>query len=155
MDKAYHVGRWSILAVSVGGIQNPARVAEAILATDVTLRQERGQGTISEFDSGGCRRLSVNASARVRSCCGALYRVQGKGNCCVQNRESFPEPVSEFFLTRSRGERGAAEDWILSANFASPRETLSSPYSWQRLDVAQRVSRLGFPWLSFPRLSVR
>ena len=58
MDKAYHVGSWSILAVSVGGIQNPARLAEAILATDVTLGQERGQGTISEFDSGGCRRLS-------------------------------------------------------------------------------------------------
>lgn len=37
MDKAYHVGRWSILAVSVGEIQNPARVAEAILTMDVTL----------------------------------------------------------------------------------------------------------------------
>lgn len=47
MDKAYHVGRWSILAVSVGGIQNPARVAEAILVMDITLGQERGQGTIS------------------------------------------------------------------------------------------------------------
>jgi hypothetical protein len=67
---------------------------------------ERGQGTIFKFDSVGCQQLSLNSQARDRSGCGALYRVQSKGNWCIQNRKSFPHPVSGFFLTRSRGERG-------------------------------------------------
>ena len=54
----------------------------------------RGPGTISEFDSGGCQQLSPNAEARARSGCGAFFGVLGKGNWCIENRESFPDTVS-------------------------------------------------------------
>ena len=55
---------------------------------------QRGPGTISEFDSGGCLQLSPNAWARACSGCGALFGVLGKRNWCIQNRKSFPEIIS-------------------------------------------------------------
>ena len=61
-----------------------------------------GSGTISECDSGGCRPLSLNAKARARSGCGALYRVLGKGNWCIQNQRSFPDPVPIIDLCATR-----------------------------------------------------
>jgi len=54
----------------------------------------RGPGTIYEFDSGGCQQLSPNAQARVRSGCGALFRVLGKRNWRFQNPKFLPDPVS-------------------------------------------------------------
>ena len=66
---------------------------------------ERSHGTVSELDSGGCQQLLLNSCARARSGCGALDRVLGKGNWCIQNQKSFPDPVFSVF-TRSRGERG-------------------------------------------------
>jgi hypothetical protein len=95
--------------------------------------RERSQGTVSEFDSLGCQLRSLNSWARARSGYGALDRVLGKGNWCIQigncslAPSPFPDPVFRFHAEARRARR--SEDWILSANSASPRETLYCLYS--------------------------
>ena len=84
------------------------------------------------------------------------FWAKGTGASVIGNRSltRFLTPSPDFFHAEPRRVR-RSEDWILSANSASPRETLSSPYSWQRLDVAHHTSRRGFPWLSFPLFPFR
>ena len=72
------------MSTFLDGIQNRCKEADCWL-------KERGQGTIFEFDSGGCRRLSLSAQARARSGCGALYLVLGRGNWCILEGEFFEE----------------------------------------------------------------
>ena len=45
-----------------------------------------------------CRLLSAIPQARTHSGCRALYRVLGTGNWCIQNRKSFPAPVSSHHI---------------------------------------------------------
>ena len=102
---------------------------------------ERSHGTVSELDSVGCQQLLLNSWARARSGRGALDRVLGKGNRCIYHQKSFPLtpfPASkpDFFHAEPRRAR-RSEDWILSANSASPRETLNSTYS--RVWMAKQV----------------
>ena len=46
----------------------------------------------------GCWLLSVVPQAKARSGFRALYRVLGTGNWCIQNRKSFPAPVSPHHI---------------------------------------------------------
>jgi len=73
-------------------VDNPPR--DGLRGDSVECFWERGQGTASELDLGGCRRRPLNSLARARSGCGALDRVLGKGSWCIQNLKPFPDPVS-------------------------------------------------------------
>ncbi|MCX6871015.1 MAG: hypothetical protein NTY84_10390, partial [Verrucomicrobia bacterium] len=70
------------------------------------------------------QQLLLNAWARARSSCEALYRVLGKRNWCIQNRELFPAP----FLTQFPADRPveAPGRQQLVANQNSP------PHFWKR-----------------------
>jgi hypothetical protein len=58
-------------------------------------RQERVQGMISEFDSGGFKSLSLYALASAHPGSEANCRFMNKANLCMQNRKSFPDLVPE------------------------------------------------------------
>lgn len=55
----------------------------------------RSQGTISEFDSGGCQSLSLNALAGAHPGLGANYPFIDQANLCFQNRKSCPNPFQQ------------------------------------------------------------
>lgn len=81
----------------------------------------RGPGTIYEFNSGGCQQLSPKAQARARSGCGALFRVLGNGNWCIENQKSFSDPVCgvrsvAIRFIRCSAEPGSAILFIMIAN---------------------------------------
>ena len=93
------------------------------LHAGVGQKTRSGENQNSEFDSGGYQQLLLNAWARARSSCEALYRVLGQGNWCIQNRELFPDPDSPFPADRPVKAPGRQQ---LVANQNSP------PRFWKR-----------------------
>ena len=103
-----------------------------------------GSGTISEFDSGGCRPLSLNAKARARSGAELFneFWPKGTGASKIRSRSLTRFPASELAAHRLENVALLLREWFSPAHHPvsgwlrgdGQTVSASSPRLWSVLD---------------------